>query len=281
MVVAIASMKGGVGKTTLSAMIAKFIVERRGTPVTVIDLDPQRGATILLLGAEYSSQHSGPAIFEILQSERRNIPSTELFYQALKASPYDGRIRVVPSDGSLARLRGPETPRNLLALALQDAPLGPDETVIIDTSPDVTFCEMGIAGADLVFVPITMSHQSGVPTLNTLQAILMAEKAIGGLVPTLVGRAKWQEARVESWRQALMQTVLVKGRGIQVLPAMSFSHGVPSGKWRWGKLPKGCLPVLGAIHARLFGEDALTAEEAGGAEEVERDAVMVEGVVRA
>ena len=278
MVVTVASMKGGVGKSTLSAMIARFIVEQRGTAVTVVDLDPQRGATILLLGAEYAKQQVGPGIFEVLESEQANIPSTELLFQALKTSSYDSRIRVLPSDAALARLRGPETPRNLLALALQDAPLGADETVIIDTSPDVTFCEMGIAAADVVFVPITMSHQSGVPTLNTLQAILHAEKAIGGLVPTLVGSAKWQEERVDSWRTALMETVLLKGRGIQVLPAMPFSHSIPSGKWRWGKLPKGCLAMLDAVYARVFGEHALTEAEVEGMDEVANEVVVVEGV---
>jgi len=278
MVLTVASMKGGVGKSTLSTMIAKFIVERRGTPVTVVDLDPQRGVTILLLGAEYARQQSGPGVYEILTSEQENIPSTELFYQALKTSPYDERIRVVPSDASLARLRGPETPRNLLALALQDAPLGEDGAVIIDTSPDVTFCEMAIQASDVVFVPITMSHQSGVPTLNTLQAVLHAEKAIGGLIPTMLGSAKWQEARVEAWRTSLMDTVLVKGRGIKVLPAMPFSHSIPAGKWRWGKLPGSCLPVLDAVYAGLFGEHALTADEIGVGDEVEEQAVVVEGV---
>jgi cellulose biosynthesis protein BcsQ len=273
MIVALASMKGGVGKSTLSAMIAKYIVEQRGTPVTVIDLDPQRGATILLLGAAYAKHHVAPGIYEILESEQENNPSTELVNQALKTSPYDSRIRVIPSDASLARLRGPETPRNLLALALQDAPLGTDETVILDTSPDVTFCEMGIVASDLVFVPITMSHQSGVPTLNTLQAILHAERTIGGLVPTLVGSAKWQETRVNSWRTALMETVLLKGRGIQVLPAMSFSHSIPSGKWRWGKLPKGCLAVLDAIYVRLFREHAVTEVDV-----LDEEEVVAEGV---
>jgi cellulose biosynthesis protein BcsQ len=275
MVISVASMKGGVGKSTLSAMIAKFIVEQRGTPATVIDLDPQRGATILLLGAEYAKRHVGPGIYEILESEQENIPSTELMYQALKTSPYDSRIRVVPSDASLARMRGPETPRDLLALALQDAPLGTDETVILDTSPDVTFCEMSIVASDIVFVPITMSHQSGVPTLNTLQAILHAGKTIGGLVPTLVGSAKWQESRVDAWRTALMETVLLKGRGIQVLPAMPFSHSIPSGKWRWGKLPKGCLAALEAIDVRLFGEHALTQVQVDNLDEAP---VVVEGV---
>lgn len=275
MVITVASMKGGVGKSTLSTMIAKFIAEQRGTPVIVVDLDPQRGATILLLGARYAKQDAGPGIYEILQSEQDNIPSTELFNQALVDSPYNELIRVIPSDASLAQLRGPETPRELLSLALEDAPIGEDETVIVDTSPDVTFCEMGIQAADMVFVPITMSHQSGVPTLNTLQAVLYAEKEMGGLIPTLIGRAKWQKSRIEAWRESLMQTDLVKGRGIDVLPAMSFSHSIPSGKWRWGKLPKGCPEMLDAIYVKLFGEHALVVEE------VEDETVLVEGMVAA
>ena len=275
MVITVASMKGGVGKSTLSTMIAKFIAEERGTPVTVIDLDPQRGSTILLLGAKYAKQDAGPGIYEILRSEQDHIPSTELFFQARVVSPYNDLIRVIPSDASLARLRGPETPRELLSLALEDAPIGKDETVIVDTSPDVTFCEMGIQASDIVFIPITMSHQSGVPTLNTLQAVLYAEKEMGGLIPTLIGRAKWQKSRIEAWRESLMQTDLVKGRGIDVLPAMSFSHSIPSGKWRWGKLPKGCPEMLNAIYVKLFGEHALVVEE------VEDEAVLVEGMVAA
>lgn len=279
MVLAVASMKGGVGKSTLSAMLARFIAGRRETPVTVIDLDPQRGATILLLGAEYARQPSGPGVYEILTSEQDHIPSTELFWQALKPSPYDERIRVVPSDASLARLRGPETPRNLLALALKDAPLPQTGTVIVDSSPDVTFCEMAIECANLVFVPITMSHQSGVPTLNTLQAVMHAGKTVGGLVPTMLGSAGWQGQRVEAWRTSLMGTVLVKARGIGVLPAMPFSHAIPAGKWRWGKLPENCLPVLDAMYAAAFGEHALAVDKVKDECEVEEPVEVAEGVV--
>lgn len=278
MVVTIASMKGGVGKSTLSAMLAKFIGEQRGTPVTVVDLDPQRGATILLLGAEYAKHHTGPGVYEILESEQGGMPSAEVVWQALKTSPYDSRIRVIPSDASLARLRGPETPRGLLGVALRDFTWAPEETVIVDTSPDVTFCEMGIEAADVVFVPLTMSHQSGVPTLNTMQAAVTAEKRIGGLIPTLVGSAKWQESRVDSWRTALMESVLLKRRGIEVLPPVPFSHSIPAGKWRWGKLPRSCLAALDAIYARAFGEHALSEAEVAGAGEVESEVVTVEGV---
>ena len=72
-----------------------------------------------------------------------------------------------------------------------------------------------------------------------------------------------------------MQTDLVKGRGIDVLPAMPFSHSIPSGKWRWGKLPKGCPEMLDAIYVKLFGEHALVVEE------VEDETVLVEGMVAA
>jgi cellulose biosynthesis protein BcsQ len=256
MVVTIASMKGGVGKTTIATMFAKFVAEQRGTPVTVVDMDPQRGATTLLLGCEHVRKATGPGTYEILGSEQDNIPSTELFYQAVQQSPYDARIRVVPSDASLARL-GPDTPRDLLRLALEVAPLQEDETVIVDTGPEVTLCEMSIAAADLVFVPITMSHQTGLPTLNTLQAVLLEGRGIGGLIPTMIGSAMWHEKRVDSWREALMNTVTLKRRGIDLLPSMPFSHAIPSGKWRWGKLPRRCLPALDAMYARVFGERTL------------------------
>jgi len=257
MVVTIASMKGGVGKTTIATMFAKFVAEQRGTPVTVVDMDPQRGATTLLLGSEHVRRATGPGTYEILASEQDNIPSTELFYQAVQQSPYDARIRVVPSNASLARL-GPDTPRDLLRLALEVAPLQEDEAVIVDTGPEVTLCEMSIAAAELVFVPITMSHQTGLPTLNTLQAILFQERGIGGLIPTMIGNAKWHEERVDSWREALMNTVTLKQRGIDLLPSMPFSHAIPSGKWRWGKLPRRCLPALDAMYAKVFGEHALS-----------------------
>lgn len=252
MIVSVASMKGGVGKSTLSAMLAKVIAEQRGTPVTVVDLDPQRGATILLLGADYARRHVGPGIYEILESELQHIPSTELLRQAIRTSPYNDLIRIIPSDASLARLRGPETPRDLLKVALQDAPFNEDETIIIDTSPDVTFCETGITASDLVFIPITMSHQSGIPTLNTIQAVLNAGKRTGGLIPTLVGRAQWQDKRVKSWRKSLTESELLQGRGIPVLPAMKFSHAIPSGKWRWGSLPVGSVDVMDALIERIF-----------------------------
>jgi cellulose biosynthesis protein BcsQ len=185
---------------------------------------------------------------------------------------------VVPSDASLVRL-GPDTARDLLRLALEAAPRQEDETVVIDTGPEVTLCEISIAAADLVFVPITMSHQSGLPTLNTLQAILLEERGIGGLIPTMIGSARWHEERVDSWREALMNTATLKRRGIDLLPSMPFSHAIPSGKWRWGKLPRRCLPALDAMYAKVFGGHGLNETDLDMDEsEVEAEAGIQRGV---
>jgi cellulose biosynthesis protein BcsQ len=42
MVLTIASMKGGVGKTSIATMMARYISNKRSSPVVVIDMDPQR-----------------------------------------------------------------------------------------------------------------------------------------------------------------------------------------------------------------------------------------------
>jgi hypothetical protein len=54
---------------------------------------------------------------------------------------------------------------------------------------------------------------------------------------------------------------------------MPFSHGIPAGKWRWGKLPKGCPEMLDAIYMKIFGSHAI------GTEEETRGQLIVEGAM--
>jgi hypothetical protein len=58
-----------------------------------------------------------------------------------------------------------------------------------------------------------------------------------------------------------------------VLPAMPFSHGIPAGKWRWGKLSKGCPEMLDAIYMKIFGSHAI------GTEEETHGQLLVEGAM--
>ncbi len=101
MLVAIASMKGGVGKTTLAAMLAMHVSKSMEIPVTVVDMDPQRGATILLLGPKKAASYAGPTIYDVLESERDNIPSGEILAQAVVPSSYHELVHLVPADDRL------------------------------------------------------------------------------------------------------------------------------------------------------------------------------------
>jgi len=252
MLISIASMKGGVGKSTLATMLAKYIATSMAIPVTVVDMDPQRGATILLLGPQKTAASKGPTTYNVLQSELDNIPSQEILTQAIIPSSYHDLVRILPASAALARLSGPDIPRSLLRLALCESPYAQDPLIIIDTGPDITLCEMSLTAADMTFIPITLSHQTGVPTLNTLQAAFHLGCPIGGMIPTMVGNARWSKERIAQWRQSLLNTQLVKSRNIRLLPAMPYSQSAVRGTWRWGKLPHRFLPALEGIKELIF-----------------------------
>lgn len=254
MVISLVSMKGGVGKSTIAAMLAKHIAQTRGHPVTVVDMDPQCGVSVILLGPQTMSKHNGFSIFDVLESELANNPSDEILRQASSTSPYHELIRVIPSHKSLGNLAGPETPRELLHLALSSLPSS-EAITIIDTGSDIAFCEMSIVASDLVFIPITMAAQSELPTLNTIQAAFKFNRTIGGLIPTITGKAQWVKKRIEKYRRGLENSKLVRAHEIDILPHMPSSQSAARGVWRWANIPDSFIPMLDAITLKVFKED--------------------------
>jgi len=69
-------MKGGVGKTTLAAMFAKYIAQADNKEVVVVDVDPQQGATMLLLGSGRSLRDGGTTLADVLAREQAEFPLT-------------------------------------------------------------------------------------------------------------------------------------------------------------------------------------------------------------
>ena len=53
MVVTVTSMKGGVGKTTIAAMLARYLTLKDQNIIVVVDMDPQGGASSILLGVAF------------------------------------------------------------------------------------------------------------------------------------------------------------------------------------------------------------------------------------
>jgi cellulose biosynthesis protein BcsQ len=109
----------------------------------VVDLDPQAGITSLLLDRKISE----PTIAEILDSESRGTSSAGLFPKAIRRSRYSDQIFVVPSGAALAYFAtfSSLTPPNLLAQALQTAPILENTPVIMDTGIGPALVRLGIA----------------------------------------------------------------------------------------------------------------------------------------
>ncbi|MBF3702474.1 ParA family protein [Burkholderia pseudomallei] len=76
-VVSVLNMKGGVGKTTISAHLFRHLVERLGKSVLLIDFDPQFNLTQTLLtrSAFEKQREASKTIFSVMESP----PQTSLF----------------------------------------------------------------------------------------------------------------------------------------------------------------------------------------------------------
>jgi cellulose biosynthesis protein BcsQ len=258
MIVSIASMKGGVGKSTITALLARRIVDTRNLSVLVIDMDPQRGSTILLLGPKAGSKLEYGSIYDVLANTLEGNLPLPTFLKSIRESAYHKDIYVLPATGQLGQLTRTNAPANLLKSTLMQYPLSKDLLVILDSGSNHVLCEMCLAASHLVFVPVTLSQQTAVPTINTLKACLIHETRVGALIPIMVGNAGWQKGTMESWRARLQTSQALKTMGTEVLSPMPFSQTIVRGKWRWGKIPQRFYPPLDEMIHMILNHPAWT-----------------------
>ena len=245
-------MKGGVGKTTLAAMFAKYIAQADNKEVVVVDVDPQQGATMLLLGSGRILRDGGTTLADVLAREQAGRVPVDALVGSLRTSPIVSGVSVMPASADLGRFEGFEIPTDLLRRTLARLAAERDAVYVVDAPPSMNLCEMCVFAGDIVFIPLTMSYQSGVPTLNTMQVAVNHDTAIGGLVPNLIGKAKWQEARVDAWRSELASCLLCAKRGIPVLPPVPFTPSAVRGAWLEGDLLPAFLPAMVAMHDQMM-----------------------------
>jgi hypothetical protein len=246
-ILTVTSMKGGVGKTTISAMLTRYAIDVAPHPVLVIDLDPQAGISSLLLGGKIQ----GPTIADILVSESHGTSSVGLFHESVRPSRYNDRILVVPSGAALARFATANSliPPNLLVQALRTAPIPENTLIVVDTGTSPGLVRLGIAAASAIVIPIMFSQQTARPTINTLMLASRAAGCRGALAPVGMGKTQWENRELDRWREQLLGDQALVAMGFGVLPPLPHSKTIVRGRWRYGTFPQRFEPFFDALYA--------------------------------
>lgn len=149
--IAVYSLKGGVGKTTLAVALAWASATRSARRTLLWDVDPQAAASYLL-GAAPQGKHRAQAVFAKEVDPAKLIRPTGI-----------DRLELLPADASLRGLDrflfGLGKKKRLLKLIEQ---VGRDyDRVLLDAPPGLTeTSEQVLRAADLIIVPVIPSPLS-------------------------------------------------------------------------------------------------------------------------
>jgi len=148
-----ASIKGGVGKTTLASHVAAALADQ-GKPTLVMDLDPQ-GHSSAIAGVELEPEAPclGDALIPHSRTKLRDVvrPTGR---ENLSVAPSGARMITLERDLFRWGHRLDCIPRAMTTL--DEAP----EALVVDTPPQINaFTEAALAVADVVVVPVpAMAH---------------------------------------------------------------------------------------------------------------------------
>jgi len=212
-VVAIVSLKGGSGKTSLTSLLARYYAEVEGNNVLVVDFDSGAGLTSLLYG-EYISEEE-TTIVEVLRDVLEYVDPRETFQKAiiqtrtLYGEEDEGSIFLLPSKPALDNLLA-RTNRNLLNAAIGMLDLPDDYIILIDSGPNAVNVRNAIESADVLFIPFQFSRQDAFPAIDTLNHVLQCQRekdlpCFGGWVYIQAISTQWEKHYLANVKEAYQE----------------------------------------------------------------------------
>jgi cellulose biosynthesis protein BcsQ len=154
-VVAVYSLKGGVGKTTLAVNLAAEAAKQRNEPILLWDLDPQAAASYIL-GRDDGSNDFGNASAQSV-FEKDVAPKKLVLHTAMS------HLDVLPADASLRGLDGFFSAlgkKRRLAKLIEELSKN-YRRIVLDCPPGLTeTSEQMMRAADIIIVPVIPSPLS-------------------------------------------------------------------------------------------------------------------------
>ncbi len=208
-IVAIVSLKGGSGKTSLTSLLARYYAEVEGKQVLAVDYDSGAGLTSLLYD-QYLGQETF-SIVEVLQDLMRFVNPIESYQQALihTGLPYiqnsQGSIYLLPSKPALNHLLA-RCNRNLLNKFIGLLGLPADHIILIDSGPYTVNVRHAIEAADVAFIPFQFSRQDAFPAIDTLSYVIQSQQDkdrpyLGGWVYIQDLKTYWEQHYLENVKE--------------------------------------------------------------------------------
>lgn len=178
-IVSVVNMKGGVGKSTLTANLGWFCAYKKDQRVLLVDLDPQFNLSQYVMGTDGYTAHCDSGKGSVLQIFEQLTPTAVSGKDLAKVSPSDvissikawtdgSCIDLLPSTLELAwTLKNPSQKEHLLAQFLDEVRSSYD-LILIDCPPtDSMLTTAAYLASDAVLVPVKPEFLStiGLPLL--------------------------------------------------------------------------------------------------------------------
>jgi chromosome partitioning protein len=224
--IAVYSLKGGVGKTTLAVNLAAESALRRGKKTLLWDLDPQSGASFIL-GHEPDKKARAKSVFERDVSPNKLIQKTAI--AGLDLLPADISLRGL--DGLLANLGKKKRLAKLVeAIGVQY------DRIFLDCPPGLTeTSEQMMRAADVIIVPVIPSPLSQRALDDVVSHLKEHHKGHAPLLPvfSMVDRRRnlhiAATATDPDWPRIPMASA-VEQMAVHRAPVGVFAHRSPSGE---------------------------------------------------